>query len=74
MLSIRNLKTYFRTPKGLARAVDGVSLDIGPGEVVGVVGDPMRQVGRRRSARAAACLFSGGKSFQRSGPPEIQAR
>ena len=39
MLSIRNLKTYFRTPKGLARAVDGVSLDIGPGEVVGVVGE-----------------------------------
>jgi oligopeptide transport system ATP-binding protein len=39
MLSIRNLKTYFHTPKGLARAVDGVSLDIGPGEVVGVVGE-----------------------------------
>ncbi len=39
MLSIRNLKTYFRTPKGLARAVDGVSLDIGAGEVVGVVGE-----------------------------------
>ena len=39
MLSIRNLKTYFRTPQGLARAVDGVSLDIGPGEVVGVVGE-----------------------------------
>ena len=39
MLSIRDLKTYFRTPRGIARAVDGVSLDIGPGEVVGVVGE-----------------------------------
>jgi len=39
MLSIRDLKTYFRTPQGIARAVDGVSLDIGPGEVVGVVGE-----------------------------------
>lgn len=39
MLSIRNLKTYFRTPQGIARAVDGVSLDIGPGDVMGLVGE-----------------------------------
>ncbi|RPJ69118.1 MAG: ABC transporter ATP-binding protein, partial [Desulfobacteraceae bacterium] len=39
MLSIRGLKTYFRTPQGDARAVDDVSLTIDPGEVMGVVGE-----------------------------------
>jgi oligopeptide/dipeptide ABC transporter ATP-binding protein len=39
MLSIRGLKTYFRTPQGDARAVDDVSLRIDPGEVMGVVGE-----------------------------------
>ena len=39
MLSIRDLKTYFRTPQGIARAVDGVTLRMGPGEIMGVVGE-----------------------------------
>ncbi len=39
MLSIRDLRTHFRTPRGLARAVDGISLEMGPGEVMGVVGE-----------------------------------
>jgi len=39
VLSIRHLKTYFRIPAGVSRAVDGVSLDIGPGQVMGVVGE-----------------------------------
>jgi oligopeptide/dipeptide ABC transporter ATP-binding protein len=39
MLRIRGLKTYFRTPQGVARAVDDVSLGIDPGEVMGVVGE-----------------------------------
>jgi len=39
VLSIRHLKTYFRIPAGVSRAVDGVSLNIGPGEVLGVVGE-----------------------------------
>ena len=39
MLSIQDLKTYFRTPQGIARAVDGVTLRMGPGEIMGVVGE-----------------------------------
>ncbi len=39
MLSIRDLKTYFRTPQGIARAVDGVTLHMGSGEIMGVVGE-----------------------------------
>jgi len=39
LLQIRGLKTYFQTEAGTAKAVDGVDLDIFPGEVVGLVGE-----------------------------------
>jgi len=39
LLSIRNLHTFFYTDAGVARSVDGVSLDIAAGETVGLVGE-----------------------------------
>lgn len=39
MLRIRGLKTYFFTSSGVVNAVDGVDLDIGKGETVGLVGE-----------------------------------
>ena len=39
LLSVQNLKTYFRTPAGLARAVDGISFDIKPNEIFALVGE-----------------------------------
>ncbi len=39
LLQIRNLKTYFYTEDGVVRAVDGVDLDVYPGEVLGLVGE-----------------------------------
>ena len=39
LLSVRDLRTYFRTDNGLAKAVDGVSFDLYPEEVVGIVGE-----------------------------------
>ncbi|MBD3182285.1 dipeptide ABC transporter ATP-binding protein [Candidatus Poribacteria bacterium] len=39
LLSVRNLKTYFRTGQGLARAVDGVYFDIEPGQTFALVGE-----------------------------------
>jgi peptide/nickel transport system ATP-binding protein len=39
LLSVRDLRTVFDTDAGLARAVDGVSFDVGTGESVGLVGE-----------------------------------
>jgi ABC-type dipeptide/oligopeptide/nickel transport system ATPase component len=39
LISIDNLKTYFKTMDGIVRAVDGVSLDIKAGEALGLVGE-----------------------------------
>jgi oligopeptide/dipeptide ABC transporter ATP-binding protein len=39
LLSIRGLRTHFSTDSGIAKAVDGVDLDVYPGEVLGLVGE-----------------------------------
>src|SRR3990172_940248 len=39
VLKVENLRTQFRTERGLVKAVDGVSYDIREGEIVGLVGE-----------------------------------
>ena len=39
LLEIRNLKTYFYTEDGVVKAVDGVDIEVYPGEVLGIVGE-----------------------------------
>jgi oligopeptide/dipeptide ABC transporter ATP-binding protein len=39
LLEVEDLATRFETPRGAVRAVDGVSLELEPGRVLGVVGE-----------------------------------
>lgn len=39
MLEVRNLKKYFKTPRGMLHAVDGVNFNIQKGQTLGVVGE-----------------------------------
>jgi peptide/nickel transport system ATP-binding protein len=52
VLSVRDLKVEFPTRRGILHAIDGVSFDIGQGEVLGVVGES----GAGKSVTGAAII------------------
>ena len=82
LLEIRDLKTWFKTDDGIVRAVDGVSMAVGRGETLAVVGES--GCGKTVTARSVLKLidmppgrFAGGEIIWRGrdlvplGPKEM---
>jgi peptide/nickel transport system ATP-binding protein len=70
LLEVRDLRTHFRTPRGIVRAVDGVSFTLERGKSLGVVGESgsgktvlsrsiMGLLPRRTTLRSGTVLFEG---------------
>src|SRR5499426_3317778 len=65
LLSVRGLRVDFVTDRGVAQVLDGVNLDIGPGEVVGLVGES--GCGKTTLARAILGILPPGAARIRGG-------
>jgi oligopeptide/dipeptide ABC transporter ATP-binding protein len=71
LLDVVDLVTHFRTPRGIVRAVDGVSLSVEHGEAVGIVGES--GAGKTVLSRSIMGLLSG-PEVVRSGSVRFEGR
>lgn len=65
LLSIRNLKVIYKTNQSVVQAVNGISLDVGPQETVGLVGET--GAGKTTTALAVLQLLPQRTGFIKSG-------
>src|SRR3954462_7631842 len=71
LLEVVDLKTAFKTPRGLARAVDGVSFSLERGRTLGVVGESGS--GKTVLSRSIMGLLPK-KNVERSGSIQFEGR
>ena len=72
LLAVRDLRVEFATERGVARVLDGISLDIAAGEVVGLVGES--GCGKTTLARAILGVLPAGVARIGSGAIRFQGR
>ena len=56
LIEVKNLKTFFHTEAGVAKAVNDVSFDIYKGEVLGIVGES--GCGKSVTSLSLACIHA----------------
>ena len=70
LLEVRDLRTSFRTPRGLVRAVDGVSFTLQRGQTLGVVGES----GSGKSVLSRSIMGLLASNAERSGEVSFEGR
>jgi peptide/nickel transport system ATP-binding protein len=70
LLSVRGLRVEFVTDGGVAQVLDGINLDVGAGEVVGLVGES--GCGKTTLARAILGILPAGAARVRGGEVRFQ--
>jgi peptide/nickel transport system ATP-binding protein len=70
LLSVRDLRVDFVTDGGVAQVLDGINLDVGAGEVVGLVGES--GCGKTTLARAILGILPAGAARVRGGEVRFQ--
>ncbi len=71
LLEVTDLRTHFRTPRGLVKAVDGVSFSVDRGRTLGVVGESGS--GKTVLSRSVMGLL-GGKSLVQTGSVRFEGQ
>jgi peptide/nickel transport system ATP-binding protein len=71
LLMVRDFRTWFKTDRGIVRAVDGVSFSVSPGETLGIVGESGS--GKTVLSRSLMNLISG-DNVVRSGEVLLRGR
>ena len=72
LLAVRGLRVDFVTDRGVAQVLDGLDLDVGPGEVVGLVGES--GCGKTTLARAILGVLARSGGVVRGGEIRFQGR
>ncbi len=82
LIALRDVTTYFKTPRGLVRAVDGVSFTLDRGKTLGIVGESgcgksvlsksvMGLLPKRNVVRGGSITFEG-REIGKAGPNELR--
>ncbi|MGF1598035.1 MAG: ABC transporter ATP-binding protein [Acidimicrobiales bacterium] len=83
LLEVDNLRTHFRTPRGLVKAVDGVSLTLERGRTLGLVGESgsgksvlsrsIMQLFPKRNVATSGTVRFDGRDLTAMTPKELQS-